>query len=81
MGYINTKLNDFFNNDEVVFYKNIKDLSEKINFYKENKEKRNSIAKKGKKKYFRIFNNKVISDYICSRLFDRKSKQSFSWMS
>ena len=78
---INTKLNDFFNNDEVVFYKNIKDLSEKINFYKENKEKRNSIAKKGKKKYFRIFNNKVISDYICSRLFDRKSKQSFSWMS
>ena len=26
---INTKLNDFFNNDEVIFYKNINDLSKK----------------------------------------------------
>ena len=77
---INTKLNDFFNNDEVVFYKNIKDLSEKINFYKENKEKRNSIAKKGKKKYFRIFNNKVISDYICSRCSIENQNKVF-WMS
>ena len=77
---IKTKLNDFFNDNEVVFYKDIKDLSEKINFYKENKDKRNRIAKNGKKKYFRLFNNKIISDYICSRLFERKPKQNFSWM-
>ncbi len=76
----NTQLNDFFNNDEVIFYKNIKDLSEKISFYKTNKNKRNKIAKNGKKKYFRIFNNKIISDYICSRVFERKPLKSFSWM-
>ena len=31
---VNTKLNDFFNNQEVIFYNNIKDLSEKIYFIK-----------------------------------------------
>ena len=77
---IKTKLNDFFSNDEVIFYKDIKDLSEKIKFYKDNKQKRKIIAKKGKDKYFRIFNNKIISDYICSRLFDKKTKRKFSWM-
>ncbi len=77
---INTKLNDFFSNDEVIFYRNIKDLSEKIKFFKENKKKRETIAKNGKDKYFRIFNNKIISDYICSRLFDSKPNKRFSWM-
>ncbi len=77
---IKTKLNDFFNNDEVIFYKDIKDLSLKINFYKSNSEKRNKIAKKGKEKYFRIFNNKIISDYICARLFEKTPKNNFSWM-
>ena len=77
---INTKLNDFFDNDEVVFYKNINDLSKKINFYKENTNKRLKIAKNGKEKYFRIFNNKIVADYICSRLFQRNIKKELSWM-
>ena len=77
---INTQLNDFFNDDEVIFYKNLNDLSKKINFYKENNLKRNLIAKKGKEKYFRIFNNEIISDYICARLFDKKPKKILSWM-
>ena len=77
---VNTKLNDFFTKEEVIFYKDLKDLSEKINFFKENELKRNIIAKKGKEKYFRIFNNKIISDYICSRLFNKKPSKNFSWM-
>ena len=77
---INTKLNDFFSNEEVIFYKNIKDLSEKIKFFKENKKKRETIAKNGKDKYFRIFNNKIISDYMCALLFDRKPNKKLSWM-
>ena len=59
---INTKLNDFFSDDEIVFYKNIKDLSHKLKYYKENKDKRNKIAKKGKEKYFKIFNNEIIAE-------------------
>ena len=77
---INTKLNDFFSNDEIVFYKNIKDLSNKLKYYKENEDKRIKIAKKGKEKYFKIFNNEIIADYICSRLFDRNVKKNIFWM-
>ena len=71
---INTKLSDFFNGDEVVFYKDINDLTKQINFYKENNSKRSRIAKNGKKKYFKLFNNQIIADYISSRLFDFKPK-------
>ena len=77
---INTKFNDFFSNDEIVFYKNIKDLSNKLKYYKENEDKRIKIAKKGKEKYFKIFNNEIIADYICSRLFDRNVKKNIFWM-
>ena len=77
---IKTRLNDFFNYNEVVFYKNINDLSEKLKFYKENKYERNLIAKKGKIKYFKIFNNNIIADYMCARLFEKKAKKNLSWM-
>ena len=76
---INTKLNHFFTNDEVVFYKNLNDLSSKIDFYKKNHKQRNKIAKNGKRKYFDIFNNKIIAQYICSRLFETKMK-NLPWM-
>ena len=77
---INTKLSDFFNDDEVVFYTDINDLTKKINFYKENNSKRSKIAKNGKKKYFKLFNNQIIADYISSRLFDFKPKKYLPWM-
>ena len=76
---VNTKLNHFFNNDEVIFYKNLDDLSSKIKYYKKNHTLRNKIAKNGKKRYFDIFNNKIIAQYICSRLFNIKIK-NLSWM-
>ena len=37
---IRTQLNDFFNDNEVVFYKNINDLVQKLNFYKNNENQR-----------------------------------------
>ena len=51
----NTCLNDFFNNNEIVFYKDIDDLSYKLNKYKNDKTQRKKIAKNGKKKIFQIF--------------------------
>ena len=75
----NTKLNHFFSDNEVIFYKNINDLSSKINYYKSNHKKRNEIAKRGKEKYFRMFDNKIVAEYICSRLFGNKLKR-LPWM-
>jgi hypothetical protein len=75
----NTCLNDFFNNNEIVFYKDIDDLSYKLNKYKNDKTQRKKIAKNGKKKYFKYFNSTIIADYIIDRTLDKKSIRNYIW--
>jgi glycosyltransferase involved in cell wall biosynthesis len=74
-----TKLSDFFTNKEVVFYKNITDLSKKIKFYASNDSKRRKIAKNGWLKYHSKFNSTIIAEYIISKVFKIKSKKKFFW--
>jgi spore maturation protein CgeB len=44
-----TQLDDMFNNNEVVMYKNIHDLTDKIHFYKKNDKLRKKIGSAGRK--------------------------------
>ena len=76
----NTKLNHFFKNDEVIFYKNINELSEKLSYFKKNNELRKKIAKKGQKKYFDYFDSKIVAQYIIDKIYDLKFKYHKSWM-
>ena len=73
------KWQDFFNKDEMIFYKNEKDLVKKILFYKNNPIKLKRLAKNGKKKYFKIFNNKIITDFIIHKVFKSKPNFKYSW--
>ena len=57
-------MSDFFNKNEIVFYKNINDLSEKIKFYSKKDKIRQKIARSGQKKYFKLFNETKISKYF-----------------
>jgi len=75
----NTHLNDFFTNDEIVFYKNLSDLSYKLNKYKRDKKKGREIARLGKIKYLKYFNSDIISEYILSKSFDFKLKKKVIW--
>ena len=75
-----TQLNDFFNSNEIIFYKNINDLSNKLNYYKNNDKLRKKIALNGQRKYFRIFNSEVVSGYILNKIFDIKKNKKFKWM-
>jgi len=68
-----TQMNDFFNNNEIVFYDNINDLSDKINFYKNNNKSRINIAKNGKKKYFKLFNELKTTKYIIDKSLGNKT--------
>jgi len=63
----NTQLNDIFNESEIIFYDNLDDLADKILFYKKNDYERKKIAKNGKDKYFKIFNETKISKYIIDK--------------
>lgn len=58
------QMNDFFTKNEIIFYKNINDLSEKIKFYSINDKLREKIAKNGKEKYFKLFNETKITNYF-----------------
>ena len=58
------QLNDFFTNKEIITYTSINDLSDKIRFYSKNERLRKKIAKEGKKKYFKFFNEVKTSKYI-----------------
>ena len=66
-----TELNEIFNSNEVIFYNNIEDLSAKIKYYKKKDKLRKQIAKKGKNKYFKLFNEKRISNYIVQKSFGK----------
>ena len=47
-----TYFRDFFTNKEIIFYKDIDDLSYKLNKYKKNIKERKMIARNGKNSYF-----------------------------
>ena len=66
------EMNNFFNSDEIVSYNDIDDLANKIKFYKRNDKKRAKIAKKGKEKYFKLFNETKISKFIIDKSLDKK---------
>ena len=57
-------MKDFFNKNEIIFYKNINDLADKIKFYSKNDKIRIKIARNGKKKYFKLFNETKITKYF-----------------
>ena len=75
----NTFLSDFFSEKEIIFYKNISDLSYKLNKFKKDKKKGKEIAKLGKQKYLKYFNSDIISEYILSKTFEYKMKKKVIW--
>ncbi len=64
-----TKFKYFFNENEVGFYKNLNDLGNKIEYMLSNPKKINEYGKNGKSKYFKLFNNKIITKNIIENTF------------
>ena len=74
-----TYLSDFFTNKEMIFYKDMNDLSEKILKFKKDKKEGKKIAKNGKMKYFKHFNSTIVSDFIIHKTFGMKFKNKPIW--
>ena len=73
------KYQDFFSHDEMGFYKNADDLINQLERLNGNINKINKISRNGKRKYFSIFNNSIVADYIISKTFYTKNKHKFVW--
>ena len=74
-----TQYRDFFKDDEMVFYKNLSDLSEKISKICADDKLRRNIAKKGKNKYMKYFNSTKVAEYIINKTLDIKTKENYLW--
>jgi len=74
-----TQYKDFFNDKEMVFYKNVSDLSEKILKITRDDRLRRKIAKNGKDKYLKYFNSTLVADYIINRSLGTSIKKKFFW--
>ena len=79
--FINEKVKyqELFSDNEMVFYKNEKDLIEKIIDLKDNLPKINKISKNGKERFFEIFNNRIVSDSIISKTLNISPKYNYAW--
>ena len=74
-----TQYKDFFNDKEMVFYKNVSDLSEKILKVSNDEKLRKSIAKNGKNKYMKFFNSTLVAEYIINKTLGINNKKRFFW--
>ena len=72
-----TNFKDFLNQNEIVTYKNINDLANKIIKFNKNDKLRKRIAKKGREKYHKFFNSKKIAEYIINKTFNLKTAKYF----
>ncbi len=72
-----TKFKDFLNQNEIVTYKNINDLANKIIKFNKNDKLRKKIAKRGREKYHKFFNSKNVAEYIINKTFKIKTKKYF----
>ena len=74
-----TMYSDFFSNNEMVFYKDINDLSEKIIKISKDEKLRKKIASAGKIKYTKYFNSNNVAQFIINKSFDLKLKNKYLW--
>ena len=73
------KFQEQLNKNELVLYKVEDDLISKVLELKDDIVKINKISKNGRNKYFKIFNNLVVSDSIISKSFGTTPKFRYAW--
>ena len=63
----------------MVFFSDVRDLNSKIIYYKKNDNLRKKIAKKGFLKAHKIFNNKIIAEYMVKKTLGEKITKPQIW--
>ena len=74
-----TEYRDFFNDKEMVFYKNINDLSEKILKVSNDEKLRKTLGKNGKEKYMKHFNSTLVAEFIINKTLGINNTKKFLW--
>jgi spore maturation protein CgeB len=75
-----TYYQDFFANNEMIFYNNDNDLIEKLNKYSRDDKLRKRIANKGRDKYHKHFNSSIVSRYMINKTLNVIDKNKYIWV-
>ena len=70
---------DFFEKNEIITYKNVNDLTEKIQKFKRDDKLRKVIAKKGRDKYIKYFNSNLVAEFIINKSLKINNKKKYLW--
>ena len=65
---------------DAVYFDDHDDLSDYIKYYSKNDSLRSKIAFNGKEKYFKIFENTLVTKYMVEKILDYKISNKLSWM-
>ncbi len=77
----NYNYEDFFENKKhAIYYENHLDLIDYIKFYSKNYKQRSEIAYNGKKRYFELFENNLVTKYMIEKILDKKTSNKLLWM-
>lgn len=76
---VHSGFNDLFTKGEMAFFKDEEDLYKQIDYYRKNKQERMEVAKKGWKKYYQLFNERLIAKYIADLMFDEFNPKDYPW--
>ena len=74
-----TQYRNFFNSNEMIFYKNIDNLSEQIIRISKDEKLRKKIGKNGKIKYMKYFNSNLVAQYIINKTLDINKNNDYLW--
>ena len=74
-----TQYQNFFNHDEMVFYKDYQDLIEKILKIKNDDKLRKKIGYNGKFKYDKLFNSSKVAKFIINKTLGLNNSDFFIW--
>ena len=77
----NSKLDDLFNENEVVFFDgtDLDDFGKKIDYYSKNHIEAKKIAKRGWKRGHKDYNERIITSYFLDIAFNKKPTLDYSW--
>lgn len=72
-------LKDTYNENEIVYFDETKDLIEKVNYYHQNDKERKRIAENGWKRTHESYNSKRVTKFMLELIFNKDFSENYEW--
>jgi len=74
-----TGFGDIFGPDEIALFENIDDLVDKVRFFASHDAERKKVARSGWARIHRIFNERLVAQWIVDLAFERPASHAYEW--